>query len=54
MQCSISECKLKAKETVKISFHETRNLCQKHLELFSNKDKEYFPKFNKASEFSKK
>jgi len=51
LQCSISECKLKAKKTVEISFRETRNLCQKHLELFSNKDRKYFPNFTKASDF---
>ncbi len=51
LQCSISECKLKATETVKISFRETRNLCKDHLRLFKNKDKEYFPSFIKASKF---
>ena len=30
LQCSISECKHKALETVKISFRETRNLCKEH------------------------
>jgi len=51
LQCSISECKLKSIETVKISFRETRNLCKKHLELFINKNEKHFPKFTKASEF---
>lgn len=49
LQCSISECKSKSIKTVKISFRETRNLCKNHLELFSNKDKEHFPIFTKAS-----
>ena len=49
LQCSISECKSKSVETVKISFRETRNLCREHLKSFSNKDKEYFPRFTKAS-----
>ena len=51
MQCSISECKEKAIETVKISFRETRNLCQAHYRLFENKEKKYNPKFSKASDF---
>ncbi len=51
MQCSISECKEKAIETVKISFRETRNLCKEHYKLFENKDEKYDPKFSKASDF---
>ena len=51
MQCSISECKEKSIQTVKISFRETRNLCEKHYKLFKNKDKEHFPKFSKASDY---
>ncbi len=51
MQCSISKCKLKAKETVKISFRETRNLCKEHYKLFKNKDKKYLTNFTKASGF---
>ncbi len=51
LQCSISECELKSIKTVKISFRETRNLCKKHFELFSNKNEKHFPKFTKASEF---
>ena len=51
MQCSISECKLKAIETVKISFRETRNLCKEHYELFKNKDKKHITNFTKASKF---
>ena len=49
MQCSISECKQKAIETVQISFRETRNLCKGHYELFRNKDRKHIPKFSKAS-----
>ncbi|MHA7734229.1 hypothetical protein [Nitrosopumilus sp. S6] len=51
MQCSISECRSKAIQTVKISFRETRNLCKEHLELFKNKDKDHVPNFTKASKF---
>ncbi|MBA4719177.1 MAG: hypothetical protein HRO68_08830 [Nitrosopumilus sp.] len=51
MQCSISECKLKSIETVKISFKETRNLCKEHYKLFKNKDKKYLPNFSKATGF---
>jgi hypothetical protein len=50
MQCSISECKSKAVQTVKISFKEKRNLCQYHFELFKNKDIQRTPNFSKASE----
>ncbi len=49
MRCSISECKQKSIETVKISFRETRNLCEEHYKLFINKDKKHVPKFSKAS-----
>jgi len=51
MQCSISECKEKAIETVQISFKETRNLCKVHFRLFKNKDKKHNPTFSKAAEF---
>jgi len=51
MQCSISECKEKAIETVQISFKETRNLCKEHVRLFKNKDKKHNPTFSKASDF---
>ncbi len=51
MQCSISECKEKAIQTVQISFKETRNLCKGHFELFQNKDKKHTINFTKASEF---
>jgi hypothetical protein len=51
MQCSISECKSKAIQTVQISFKEKRNLCQEHLNIFKNKDMKHFPKFSKASDF---
>ncbi|EIJ65582.1 hypothetical protein BD31_I1661 [Candidatus Nitrosopumilus salaria BD31] len=49
MKCSISECKEKAAETVKISFRETRNLCMNHYKLFKNKDEKHLPSFSKAS-----
>jgi len=51
MQCSISECKSKAIQTVQISFKERRNLCEEHLKIFKNKDMKHFPKFSKASDF---
>ena len=51
MQCSISECKEKAIQTVQISFRETRNLCSKHSTLYKNKDMKHVPKFSKASGF---
>ena len=43
--------KLKAIETVKISFRETRNLCKEHYKLFKNKDKKHIPNFSKATRF---
>jgi len=51
LQCSISECKHRALETVKISFRETRNLCKEHYNLFKNKDAKYGVNFSKASKF---
>jgi len=51
LQCSISECKEKAIQTVKISFKETRNLCKNHYNLFKNKDEKHIPTFSKASKF---
>ena len=51
LQCSISECKEKAIQTVKISFKENRNLCRKHYILFKNKDEKHRPSFTKASKF---
>ena len=51
LQCSISECKEKAIQTVKISFKETRNLCKNHHKLFKNKNEKYTPTFSKASKF---
>ena len=51
LQCSISECKEKAIQTVKISFKETRNLCRNHHKLFLNKNEKYTPTFSKASKF---
>jgi len=54
LKCSISECKTEAKETVKIGFKETRNLCEYHYNLFNNKEEKYEPGFNKASKFKEK
>lgn len=51
LQCSISECKQRAVETVKISFRETRNLCKEHYKLFKNKDIKHIANFSKASKF---
>jgi hypothetical protein len=51
LQCSISECKVKATQLVQIGFKETRNLCEYHYTLFRNKDKKHVPSFDKASEF---
>jgi len=50
LKCSISECKEKAIETVKISFRETRNLCINHYKLFKSRDEKHLPDFYKASE----
>jgi hypothetical protein len=47
LQCSISECKQKAVETVKISFRETKE----HYKLFKNKDRKHIANFSKASKF---
>lgn len=54
MQCSISECKSNAIKTIKISFRETRNLCDKHYKLYKNKDKKYIPNFIKAKNVNEK
>ena len=51
MQCSISECKEKAIQSVKISFKETRNLCKNHYRLFKNKGEKHTATFSKASKF---
>lgn len=51
MKCSISECNLKAVETVTISFRETRNLCKYHYGLYKNKEGKYKSVFKKASTF---
>lgn len=51
MQCSISECKMRAVETVKIGFKEKRNLCEAHYKLFINKESVYKPSFTRAIEF---
>jgi hypothetical protein len=54
LKCSISECKIKAIQTVKIGFKETRNLCEYHYDLLKNKEEKYAPNFKKASKFNKK
>lgn len=51
MQCSISECKMKAFQTVKIGFKEKRNLCEYHFKIFNNKEEKHAPYFAKATEF---
>ncbi len=51
MQCSISECKSKAIESVQISFREKRNLCKQHFELYQNKEQKHSINFTKASKF---
>jgi len=54
LKSSISECKIKAKQSVKIGFKETRNLCEYHYNLFKNKEKKHAPIFSKASKFKEK
>jgi len=54
LKCSISECKIKAKESVKIGFKETRNLCEYHYNLFKNKEEKHAPDFSKASKLEEK
>ena len=54
LKCSISECKESAKNSVKIGFKETRNLCEYHYKLFKNKEEKYAPSFSKASKFKEK
>lgn len=49
LQCSISECKSKAVQIVRIGFKEKRNLCQNHYKLFKNREDIHAPSFNKAS-----
>jgi hypothetical protein len=49
LQCSISECKLKAIQIVSIGFKEKRNLCRHHYDLFKNKDQVHAPSFSNAS-----
>ena len=49
LQCSISECKVKAVQIVQIGFKEKRNLCKHHYDLFKNKDKVHVPSFSTAS-----
>jgi len=51
MQCSISECKMKAIKSVKIAFKEKRNLCEYHYKLFIKKNEKYEPHFTRSSEF---
>jgi len=54
MKCSITECKSKANNSVKIGFKETRNLCDYHYNLFKNREEKYVPNFYKASKFKEK
>ena len=49
LQCSISECKSKAIQMVRIGFKEKRNLCRHHYNLFKNKDQIHTPIFSTAS-----
>ena len=51
MQCSISECKRRAVQTIKIGFKEKRNLCENHLNIYKNREENYKPKFTRATEF---
>ena len=53
MKCSISECKNKATQLIRISFKEKRNLCEYHYNLFKNKEKKHKTVFTKASKFNK-
>lgn len=50
MQCSISECREEAEHTVEIGPKETRNLCERHHELFMNRKKKHRAAFARASE----
>jgi len=54
LKCSITECKRKAEQPVKIGLKETRNLCKYHYNLFKNREEKYPPNFSKASEFKEK
>lgn len=54
LKCSISECKSKANQSVKIGFKETRNLCEYHYKLFMNKEEKHSASFSKATKFLKK
>jgi hypothetical protein len=54
LKCSITECKGKAEQVVKIGLKETRNLCKYHYNLFNNKEEKHSPNFSKASEFKEK
>jgi len=54
LKCSISECKIRANQSVKIGFKETRNLCEYHYNLFKNKKEKYALNFSKASKFKEK
>ena len=50
LQCSISECKMKAIQSIKIGFKEKRNLCEKHYRIFLNKEEKYKVKFTRGTE----
>ncbi len=51
MQCSISECKMKATQTIKIGFKEKRNLCDYHFKIYNNREQKYKPSFTRATKF---
>ncbi|MCA9812822.1 MAG: hypothetical protein KC483_08170 [Nitrosarchaeum sp.] len=50
MQCSISECKMKAVQSIRVGFKEKRNLCEKHYRIFLNKEEKYKVKFTRGTE----
>lgn len=50
LQCSISECKMKAIQSIKIGFKEKRNLCEKHYRIFLNKEEKYKVTFTRGTE----
>jgi hypothetical protein len=51
MQCSISECKMKATQSIKIGFKEKRNLCDYHFKIYNNREQKYEPSFTRATKF---
>ena len=50
LQCSISECKMKAVQSIRVGFKEKRNLCEKHYRIFLNKEEKYKVKFTRGTE----